>query len=144
MRGRAAVVDVATGAVRYSIPTGLVEISALAVDNTGETALVFGWEADPRYIIQKNFVVRSFPTTGHSTFTPIYLRTDSIPHIRDLAIDTKARIVAYGGGTARHRLGQGGGLHQWDHARRHSARRHDGLDHDPVRQWRRGDNGLPR
>ena len=109
--GRAAVVDVATGAVRYSIPTGLVEISALAVDNTGETALVFGWEADPRYIIQKNFVVRSFPTTGHSTFTPIYLRTDSIPHIRDLAIDTKARIVAYGGGTARHRLGQGGGLH---------------------------------
>jgi len=95
---RVAVVDVATGQERHSDDTGLVEIMNLAVDDSGDAVVVHGWLPDPRYIIQKNFVVRSFPTTGHSTFRPIYYQGQSVLGIRDLAIDVKAGLVAFGGG----------------------------------------------
>ncbi len=96
---KVAVADVATGTVRDTVDTGLVEITALAVDDSGEAVLVLGWEPDPRYIIQKNFVVRSFPTTGTSTFRPIYYRGESSLGIRGLAIDQKSGLVAVGGGS---------------------------------------------
>lgn len=96
--GKVAVADVATGVVRKTGTTELVEITALAVDDSGEAVVVFGWEPDPRIIVKKNFVVRSFPTTGSSTFRPFYYRGDSILNIRDLAIDMKSGLVAVGGG----------------------------------------------
>ena len=95
---KVAVADIATGAVRNTIDTQLVEITALAVDDTGDAVVVFGWEPDPRYIIQKNFVVRSFPTTGTSTFRPIYYRGESSLGIGKLALDMKSGLIAVGGG----------------------------------------------
>jgi WD40 repeat protein len=93
------VVDVSTGRMRHSEDTELTEITALAVDDSGDAVLVLGWAPDPRYIVQKNFIVRSFPTTGHSTFRPIYYQSGSDLGIRNLAINTSAGVVAYGGGT---------------------------------------------
>lgn len=95
---RVAVADVSTGTLRRSADTELVEITAVAVDDTGDAVLVLGWETDPRYIIKKNFIVRSFPTTGISTFRPIFYRGESDLGISGLAIDIRRGLVALGGG----------------------------------------------
>lgn len=96
--GRVAVADLRTGSLRRTIETELVEITALAVDRSGDAVLVFGWEPDPKYIIRKNFVLRSFPTTGQSTFRPVYYRGESDPGIGSMAIDLKDGLIAFGGG----------------------------------------------
>jgi WD40 repeat protein len=94
---RVIVVDVAKGAVRESTPSDFNEITALAVDDSGDATLICGWKPDPAVIIRKNFQVQTLPTTGHSTFRRVYLIDEDASAVRSLAIDMKSGLVAIGG-----------------------------------------------